>query len=93
MKISRDEKRALVEEQSTSNLSATAYCRERGIHYQNFLRWKKEFTPVVSGGSPAFVELAVESTPSTAAAPYMVAELSLGGAIVLKVFAQTHSRP
>lgn len=72
-----------------------AFCRERGICYQSFLRWRKR--AAFGGGArhegrEAFVELAVESA-APAAAPAMVAELSLGGGIVLKVFAPSAPRP
>ena len=94
MRTTRDERLALVREQDSRGMTATAFCRERGICYQNFLRWKKTMAPAASPGGPAFVELAVESAaPAPAAAPAMVAELILGGGIVLKVFAPTPGHP
>lgn len=93
MKTTRDERLALVKEQEDSGMSATVFCRERGIGYQNFLRWKKTMVPARTPGSPAFVELAVESRAPAVAMPPVVVELSLGGGIVLKVFAPPQSRP
>ena len=93
MRTSRDERLALVDEQERSGLTASAFCRERGIGYQNFLRWKRTRVPESAAGSPAFVELAVESSAPIAPVPAVVAELSLGGGIVLKVFAPYPGRP
>jgi transposase-like protein len=93
MRTSRDERLALVDEQERSGLTASAFCRERGIGYQNFLRWKRTTVPELTAGSPAFVELAVESAAPSAPVPAVVAELSLGGGIVLKVFAPYPNRP
>ena len=93
MRTTRDERLALVKEQEDSGKSATVFCRERGIGYQNLLRWKKTMAAPVAPGSPAFVELAVESDAPAAPVPPVVAELSLGGGIVLKIFAPPQSRP
>ena len=86
MRTTRDERLALVKEQEDSGKSATVFCRERGIGYQNFLRWKKTMVPARTPGSPAFVELAVESSAPAVEVPPLVAELSFGGGIVLKIF-------
>jgi transposase-like protein len=93
MKTTRDERLALVREQENSGKPAAAFCRERGVGYQNFLRWKKTMVPARTPGSPAFVELALESPTPAVAVPPLAAELSLGGGIVLKVFAPPQSRP
>ena len=70
MRTTRDVLLALVKEQKDRGMSATVFCRERGIGYQNFLRWKKTMAAPDSPGSPAFVELAVESrTPAATCRP------------------------
>lgn len=86
MRTSRDERLALVGKQEHSGLTASAFCRERGIGYQNFLRWKRTLAAEQSPGGPAFVELAVESVAPSLPVTALIAELSLGGGIVLKVF-------
>ena len=93
MRTTRDVLLALVKEQKDRGMSATVFCRERGIGYQNFLRWKKTMAPARTPGSPAFVELAVESSAPAIKVPPLVAELNLGGGIVLKVFAPPQPRP
>lgn len=89
MRISRDEQLALVGEQEQSGRPALAFCRERGICYQSFLRWRKR----VSGhgvasheGRSTFVEIAVQPEDD-GKTPQLAAELALGGGIVLKIFA------
>ena len=58
MRISRDEQLALVEEQKHSGLTFAAFCRERGICYQSFLKWRKMASDParVSNRQAAFVE-------------------------------------
>ena len=87
IKTSRDERLALVAEQESSGMTAMAFCRERGIGYQNFLRWKRSSADRPSPYGPTFVELAVEPAPPVSvAAPVVLAELSLGADIVLRIF-------
>jgi transposase-like protein len=84
MRTSRDERLALVAEQESSGMTAMAFCRERGLGYQNFLRWKQTLAAGQTPDGPAFVELAVEpSTPVPEPTPVVAAELSLGADIVL----------
>ena len=74
-------------------MTAMAFCRERGLGYQNFLRWKRTLADRQAPGGPVFVELAVEaSTPVPAPAPFVVAELSLGADIVLRIFDPSRTR-
>lgn len=89
MRISRDEQLALVGEHKHSGLSATAFCRERGICYQSFLNWKKKAASPdrITTGRAAFVELSVEPEAPKATVSPLLAELVLGGGMVLKVFA------
>ena len=97
MRMSRDERLALVGEQEHSGQTALAFCRQRGIGYQNFLRWKRTLatglSPERTDKKPAFVELALESSPPGLPASSLAAELVLGSGIVLRVFAPTESRP
>ena len=93
MRTSRDERLALVAEQESSGLTATAFCRERGIGYQNFLRWKRTLADRRLPDAPAFVELAVEpATPLPGPARAVVAELVLGADLVLRVFNPSPAR-
>lgn len=74
-------------------MTAMAFCRERGLGYQNFLRWKRTLADRPPPGGPVFVELAVEpSTPIPVPAPLVVAELSLGADIVLRIFHPSSAR-
>jgi hypothetical protein len=96
MRLSRDEQLALVGEQEHSGGPALAFCRERGICYQSFLRWRKR--AAFGGGArhvgrEAFVELAVQPAAAPEQSPPLVAELGLGGGIVLKIFAPSAPRP
>ncbi len=90
MRTSRDERLALVREQENCGLTATAFCRERGIGYQNFLRWKRTLAEEEAPCGPAFVELAVQSA---APATVLIAELSFGEGIVLKIFTPSPRHP
>jgi len=97
-RTSRDERLALVGDQEESGLSAMAFCRARGLGYQNFLRWKKTLATdghgKAAGKAPLFVELAVEPAGAGAVrTPSLAAELSLGGGIILKVYTPEGSRP
>ena len=68
-------------------MSAMAFCHQRGIGYQKFLRWKRISAGVPCRNAPAFIELAVEpgaAPPGPATA--LAAELHLGSGMVLKVF-------
>lgn len=96
IRLSRDEQLALVGEQEHSGRPALAFCRERGICYQSFLRWRKR--EACGGGSrlegrAAFVELAVQPAAVPEQSPPLVAELGFGGGMVLKIFAPSPGRP
>lgn len=70
-----------------------AFCRDRGIGYQNFLRWKRTLADRPTPDGPVFVELAVEpAAQASVSSPVVVAELSLGADIVLRVFNPSPSR-
>ncbi len=74
-------------------MTAMAFCRERGLGYQNFLRWKRTLADRPTPGGPVFVELAVEpATPARVPAPAVVAELSLGADIILRIFNPSSAR-
>ena len=60
MRIVRDERLALVNEQEDSGKSAPVICLERGIGCQIFLHWKKTRASPWTPDSPAFVESVVE---------------------------------
>ena len=93
--MSRDEQRALVGEQEQSGQPAMVFCRERGIHYQSFLRWRKRTVAPVDAapvGRAAFVELTVQPGPERPATQ-LAAELVLAGGMVLRVFAPSPARP
>jgi transposase-like protein len=93
VRTSRDERLALVAEQESSGMTAMAFCRERGLGYQNFLRWKRTLADRPTPGGPVFVELAVEpATPARVPAPLVVAELSLGADIILRIFNPSSAR-
>ena len=93
VRTNRDERLALVAEQESSGMTAMAFCRERGLGYQNFLRWKRTLADRPTPGGPVFVELAVEpSMPVPVPAQLVVAELSLGSDIVLRIFNPSSAR-
>ncbi len=83
------EKAGLLEDWQSSGINAAVFCRQRGVNYQNFLRWRAEGSRPASrkSGVPAFVELEVAapiSTPGAAVSPdATVVELSLGTQTVL----------
>ena len=87
-----EEKAGLLEDWQRSGMSAAAFCRQRGINYQNFLRWRAEGSRPVSRktGIPAFVELEVAAPTSKPGAAVVqdatVVELSLGTQTVLRIF-------
>jgi transposase-like protein len=91
-RYTKEAKAGLLEDWQRSEISAAAFCRQRGINYQNFLRWRAQSLRPVSRkeGLPAFVELEVTapgSTPVAAVPPdATVVELSLGTQTVLRIF-------
>jgi hypothetical protein len=67
IRLSRDEQLALVGEQEHSGRPALAFCRERGVCHQSFLRWRKRAACVGGSrheGRAAFVELAMQPAGS-----------------------------
>ena len=82
------EKAGLLEDWQRSGMSAAAFCRQRGINYQNFLRWRAEGSRPVSREKvlPAFVELEVAAPGAAVSPDATVVELSLGTQTVLRIF-------
>ena len=81
---------SLIEDQATSGLSATQFCKQYQIGYASFCAWRKNLTFTASSTSsknhtptPEFVEL-TPSPNSTAIQPWAV-ELQVGADLILRI--------
>lgn len=70
--------------------SAVSFCREQGLNYQSFLRWRREVTPETTG-APEFIELALPCPASAPAAETV--ELIFPGGLTLRINPQPARRP
>lgn len=70
--------------------SAASFCREQGLSYQSFLRWRRETTPKATG-APEFLEL---EFPCPAPVPGAESvELIFPGGLIVRINPQATRRP
>jgi transposase-like protein len=74
--------------------TATSFCREHGLCYQTFLRWRRNARKTKSStAAPApFIELEIPARPSPPTCSELV-ELTFPGGLTLRIQAQTTPQP
>ena len=70
LRFTRDQRQALLDAYDSSGLSAMAFARGHGVHYQTFIAWlrkRRDYASPSDASSPAFAEvLFAGSEPGTA---------------------------
>ena len=84
----QSEWQTLVNDFTTTQLSARQFCDEREIPYASFLNWKRRLTtpadPAEVDPSPAFIDLGTLTSVRPATEGWRI-ELALGDGVVLKL--------
>jgi hypothetical protein len=80
---------SLVDAQNTSGLSAPQFCKERGVSYASFSKWRNRLSKpnnTDTSHQPAFVELSKQAVtrPEDKPTPWLV-ELELGSGLYLRI--------
>jgi hypothetical protein len=81
---------ALVDQQESSNLSATQFCKQENIGYASFCNWRKRLArePVVDSagsGEASFLDLSSLMGGSPSSGPGWNIVLSLGNGVELRL--------
>jgi len=74
--------------------TATSFCREHGLCYQTFLRWRRQARKIKSStaASAPFIELELPVRPSTPPSSEVV-ELTFPGGLTLRIQSQATPQP
>jgi len=77
--------------------TATSFCREHGLCYQTFLRWRRQSRdskPSTTDAPAPFIELELPVRPSSSTPPSSeVVELTFSGCLTLRIQSQATPQP
>lgn len=81
-----EDKARWMDEFETRGGSAAAFCRERGLGYQSFMKWRRAAGgPPVAQSAIDFVEIDLASRREHAPGAGALVELDFGGGLVLRI--------
>ncbi len=89
-RYTQDEREQWLAKFEESSSSAAAFCREHGLSYASFLRWRRQAGAGVEPPTE-FIELEV-GRPGSCPNPEAV-EVTFPSGIILRIFAQPAGRP